>query len=168
VETRVFEIRAVRAGVLVGLVAFLYQLWRYFMENVGTTGEGGPPEDLPSWKFLALLGAIILGMLFVSAWFVLPLVFHGLSFVTHRLFGGQATILQWHEATARGLRVLPFAAAAGVITWIIYDSFRFGGWSDDLVFGVIGNGIGAVASVALFWSWVHARKNSETRHETSQ
>ena len=104
---------------------------------------------------------VILSLMFLAAFPVAFILLWSLglkaillaSGLFHLVFGRNAPADAWQERTCHALWPLPYASALGGLVHLIYHIFRFGGWPDDVIFGAIGNLLGAWCYLTIFWSW---------------
>ncbi len=75
------------------------------------------------------------------------------ALLVHALVGRGVSRRTWEARTALALWPLFYAAALGVSVWLVYSLGHFGGWPDDLVFGTIGNAIGACGYGTILIAW---------------
>ena len=75
------------------------------------------------------------------------------SWLLHSVVARKVNVQLWQVCTLQSLWPLPYASAVGAVVYIIYVGFHFGGWPDDVIFGTIGNILGAwcYSSVILGW-----------------
>lgn len=86
--------------------------------------------------------------------------FFGLWFIwlasttIHFIVGRKVSRKEWNDATYSSLWVLPYAVSAALATGLIYEILpRIGGRHDDVLFGTIGNVIGACVYGTILWNW---------------
>lgn len=143
--------RRFRAALLIGAVAPTYELSRFIVDGLQRRSWSGELGGF--FVISALAGGIALLFSVVALWFgghlVLRLVAHGV----HAAFASRASLEAWDGVMDRSLGVLPWAAALGVVTWLVYSIGDFGGWPGDVVFGTIGNLLGAWCYVPLLFGW---------------
>jgi len=102
---------------------------------------------------LAVLGALVLIVAGLVAWLLLYPLLMLASNLVRLVVARRVPVAVWQRETTFALWPLPYAALAGSATWLI-DSFgNFGGWPSDVVFGAIGNAIGAVCYLSILIRW---------------
>jgi hypothetical protein len=75
------------------------------------------------------------------------------SWLLRSVFARKVNLQLWQVSTLLSLWPLPYASAAGAVVYIIYVRFHFGGWPDDVIFGTIGNILGAWCYLSVFLGW---------------
>jgi hypothetical protein len=114
-------------------------------------------------------GGVIIGTALLFAAFIPVLWFLGFQVIMsvsagfHFVFGGSTTRAEWQQATWAGLWPWPYACALGVVIWIVYSLGRFGGPA-DLIFGMLGNLVGAWMYLSIFRRWYILRRSSPPHH----
>jgi hypothetical protein len=147
---------AIRRAALIGVVApgFEYaRFWRWGIEHQAWHGELGG-----FFVVSAIAGIVALVLGFTLVWFIgYPL----LLYVAHMLrvvVAPRVSAEDWLGVIDRALRIAPFVAALGVVTWLVYSLGNFGGWPGDVVFGVIGNLLGALVYGPMLVGWYRAAR----------
>ena len=142
----------VRTAAMIGIAAPL-------VEYVGLWGVGlraAYDDDVFVGEFYIdalIMGAVALSVLSLAAWFCTYPAIRLASMFVRVLVARRVPLAKWQKTTDGALWTLPYAAMLGVITWSIYSSGNFGGWPDDVIFGAIGNVIGAWCYLTIFVAW---------------
>jgi len=147
---------SIRRAALIGVVApgFEYgRFWRWGIEYRAWR------EELDGlFEFTALAGIVALVLGFAAVWFIgYPLLLY-VAHVTRSFLAPRVSVEVWLGVVDRALRVAPFAAALGVVTWLVYSLGSFGGWPGDVVFGTIGNLLGASVYGPILLGWYRAAR----------
>lgn len=130
----------------------LFELIRYLSHQ---------KSDLLHVSAITILSTILI-FLFIYLWafgFKLILL---VSKLAHIIFSSDTSFHKWQEATISSLNILPLMSFLSIILWLLYSLGNFGGWPDDLVFGVIANIFGAICYLNIFRSWFLLCKSGAT------
>lgn|GEM_PF-3318870 len=152
----------VRVAIVFPAVAVLFHFLLSFVPGL-LRGEGrgrmGGHFVVSSIAFLIAFPAAL-----VLLWSLgLPIILF-VSRLCHLVFGGRIPINTWQETTCNALWPLPYAFGAASFAYIIYHLFHFGGWPDDVIFGTIGNILGAWCYLTICWSWYKLRRPKQPVH----
>ncbi len=132
-----------RIAVVIGALAPAFSLARFAVTDYG---------DM-FYSASLVLGISGLAIALAFGWFLgLKCLLLGARLL-HYLFGQGCAIESWNDALYRSVLILPYAAAGGGITWLVYSLGGFGGWPDDVIFGCIANIIGALVYIPLLVRW---------------
>lgn len=101
----------------------------------------------------AVIGGIAISVPFLAAWFLgYPLLLF-VARLIRWVCARRVPIEEWDDPLHRSVELLPCLAALGALTWIAYSMRPLGrGWN-DVVFGSIGNVLGACWYVPLVARW---------------
>lgn len=105
------------------------------------------------WHCEVLLSSLALAVGIPALWVLSFPAIQTAALLAHALVGGGVSRRAWLACTAVALWPLPYAAALGTSVWLVYSLGHFGGWPDDLVFGIIGNAIGAWCYGVILIAW---------------
>lgn len=151
---------SIRLAAMVGVIAPGFESCRFILnglEKRAWQGEHGGLFILP-----AVLGPIAILFAVCVVWFFGYPLIQFAAHVVHSVVGRQVPIDAWEDATDQGLSVVPYAAVLGVVTWLTYSIGKFAAWPGDLMFGTIGNFIGAWCYLSLFGEWFNVIRHSRT------
>lgn len=147
---------AIRRAALIGVIApgFEYaRFWRWGIEDQAWHGELGG-----FFVVSAMAGIVALVLGFALVWFCgYPLLLY-VAHLVRGVFAPRVSVEIWMAVLDRALRVAPIAAALGVVTWLVYSLGNFPGWPGDVVFGTIGNLLGALVYGPLLLGWYRAAR----------
>jgi hypothetical protein len=150
----------IRRAALIGVVAPGFEYGRFLwwgIEHRAWQGEFGG-----LFVFSALAGIIALVLGFAAVWFCgYPLLLY-VAHLVRGVFAPRVSVEIWMAVVDRALRFAPIAAALGVVTWLVYSLGKFPGWPGDVVFGVIGNLLGALVYGPLLVGWYRAARGART------
>jgi hypothetical protein len=143
--------RNLRLALLIGAVAPGYEYARFLAEGVYFGAWYGQLGGFFIIK--ALAGGLALGASLVAFWFLGYPAVQVVTRLVRWICAEHVPADAWDGVTHRCLRRLPVAAGLGALTWLVYSLGEFGGWPGDVVFGVIGNLIGAGCYLPLLIGW---------------
>jgi hypothetical protein len=151
--------RLFRIAFVIGLIGPIAIHLHYIITRYPDRNRGSGPF----YEIAVVAGAIFIILVALFVWFLgLPLITLA-SELFYRIFGHRSTIEEWHRTTYDSLWTLPYAATLGVVTWIIYDFGKFGGWPADMIFGTFANIIGASVYLTIFRDWYRLEKSLATQ-----
>jgi hypothetical protein len=143
--------RRFRIALLIGAVAPGYEYVRFLhggLQNRAWAGDMGG-----FFVILALAGSLALFVAIAAGWCLGYPAIRLVAHIIRRAFAKNVPVESWNNVTDRSLAVLPYAAVLGVLTWLVYSIGRFGGWPGDVIFGTVGNLIGAWCYLTLGAGW---------------
>jgi hypothetical protein len=105
------------------------------------------------WAVEVLLSSLALAVGIPVLWALSFPAIQLAALLVHALVGCGVSRRTWQARTALALWPLPYAATFGVSVWLVYSLGRFGGWPDDVVFGTLGNAIGAWCFGTILIAW---------------
>ncbi len=129
----------VRLSMGICLLAPLHEYIHYVVEG----------NDL-FYRVGVLFGGISLSLSIPIAWFLAYPCLMLLFELCRRILACQVSADEWKRVVAESLWSLPWGAILGVVTWFVYSIGNFGGWPEDIIFGVIGNAVGAFCYLSIF------------------
>jgi hypothetical protein len=141
------------------------------LQFVATTFVPGllnpPPEDMYGFfKFGCLAFFLIFASTSLAIWFwgfrLILLASLLFRFVVARTIN----VDSWQVSTIQSLWPMPYASAIGAVVYIIYFAFHFGGWPDDVIFGSIGNILGAWCYLSVFWGWFQLTRGQQKSRDS--
>ncbi len=149
---------SLRRATLIGAIAPGFEYGRFLFEERQSllrafTLTRWPDEGDRLTGALAVLGAVSVALVFGTFWYLADPLIQFAASAARVLFAPDASRIEWKLATDQALRVMPYAAALGVVTWILYSLSPFKGWPGDVIFGLVGNLIGAWCYGTLLLSW---------------
>ncbi len=113
----------------------------------------GSPRLSDFWIVHVILGGLAFVVGVACLWALgLPAILLA-SWLVHSLVGGDVSWRIWRARTALALWPLPYAAVLGAGVWLVYSLGHYGGWPGDMVFGTIGNLIGAWCYGSILLAW---------------
>lgn len=85
------------------------------------------------------------------------------SWVIYLIFGRlKVTYEAWDHVFCRSLWTLPWAFGTGAVVYILYFALECGGSPDDVIVGFIGNILGALCYVTIFYNWYRLIQDTTT------
>lgn len=157
--------RRVRISVWFCVAAFAAEYTSFLIRGISFRsweGEFGTPFVLG-----AIAGMVLLTVMTTAGFF---LAYPALKLLAGMLWlplRHRADKRLWEERTVKALWAMPYAAAAGAATWLVYSFGRFGGWPDDVIFGAIGIVIGAFCCMPILAAWVRTLRQPADSPEES-
>jgi len=142
-------IRRYRRALLIALIAPAFEYVRFILFSTSIL-----------YREVVIAWAIILAVSIPALWFLGFWVIMFVSALFHFVFGGSTTRAEWQQATFSGLAPLPYGCALGVVIWLTYSLFHFGGWPSDVIFGTLANLVGAWLYLSIFRRWFILRRSS--------
>ena len=134
--------RYYRRALLIALIAPVFEYVRFILFS----------RSILYWGVVMAFAAVF-AVSIPILWFLGFRVIMFVSAIVHFAFGGPTTRADWQQATFGGLWPLPYGCALGVAMWLIYSLGHFGGWPDDVIFGTLGNLVGAWLYLTIFRRW---------------
>ncbi len=164
-QAQELALRRIRLSACIGMIALLYEYFSFlFGDFAGFVSASSVPEEAAAYDdmagfywVLAFFGAAGLLGGFLILWFCSLPIFTLASTVIHFILGGTIPLAEWNNATFRALWTFPYAAGLGVTVWLVYSVSGWGGWPGDVIFGSIGNAIGAWCYLTIFLYWFKLR-----------
>ena len=161
-ESRRIAVRRVRLATLIGIVApgIEFGLWiSHGIRHLRVVAEEAPDEpELYSdvvQTFTGMLmyqGAELVAAIVAGWWLSYPLYCLVCGIIHGRIFPHVPKV-EWRGACNEALWPLPWAAAGGVITWLVYTHVFPYGWPNDIACGTIAHLLGAWCYLTVFVSW---------------
>jgi hypothetical protein len=143
--------RRFRIALILGAITPGFELIRYVFKGIA---EDWWSRELGGiFVAASLFGTITLALTFYIAWRFGYRCIMYLTHLTQEVLAPSVSRSEWDRVTNRLWIVLPYASGCGVLTWLVYSIGNFGGWPDDMIFGIVGNVIGAACYLPLLFGW---------------
>lgn len=167
-DARNCAVRRIRIGTLLGLFApgIEYALWLNFA--IPRLIEAAADPDIYAtvvehFTEIALTRGLDVVTPFIVGWWLAYPLFRVVCSLIRRCLVPAVPAHQWQIASDCALWPLPYAAAAGVLTWFVYTRVFPYGWVNDVTCGATGHLLGAWCYINLFLSWFKVARQTKAR-----
>jgi len=151
---------SIRVATLIGSIAPGFEYYQFWLDGIKDQAWQGELGGF--FVFAAILGLAAGASAITVIWFLGYPVLLVIAHIARWIAAPRTSPDAWVLATDRALLIAPYAAGLGVVTWLVYSIGGFGGWPDDVIFGTVGNVIGAWLYVSLFLGWYRAARESRS------
>lgn len=165
--------KRVRLAVVFGFLGAAHASVFYLVDKLARTSD---PGDIQFYWIVFGGGAVLLLGMLLFGWLLLYPAMEMIATRARLIVAPNVTADKWLQATDDSFWPFPYAAGLGLLTWIAYwlVEFHMKGragpfnlFSDELVVGVIGHGLGAWCYLSILYAWFGMWRHSRAENQMS-